>query len=741
MKIAFFTHPYPNYVPDLLLHGLRKLMGPGVVDFPRKDCLYDGVLGLGVCPPDQRCPGWFPSEAGLIDREDVAGKLNSGFFDLVVSDIRALNTLRKLAPNCETSLVVIDGEDRPFPVPPGPYVICRRETDGSDFSIPLPMGLPEEVLNWIASYDDLPKKHSIGFLGSTQEGNRRRIAETIAAHFPDALLEATPVPSPEDPNPSGRFGRDDYYRYLQQCRIVLSLPGAGYDTFRFWENAACNAVHVAARMPLFIPNEFVDGSHILRFSDVDQLKRHISDCLNNDKAPVEMIQKCRHHLNQHHLTTDRARYFLDQVTTAFQLGPVCLDLSSEDTKRFGPSSASAKPALNAEYNSADTKMCDEHEGKNRGTPVGLEHCPGNPARSDSSEEEPLFLGLVEGNNYGWGVCSQYLIRELSQLKNCHVINSEDGSANNPAIEGKLFQAITGIDFFPMFEKASGRQNIGYTFFENELNPTSIANANHYDLVLGGSSWCRDRMLEKGISHCDVLIQGIDPEFYYPVEDSLQRDNFVIFSGGKFELRKGQDLVLKAVKILQDRYDDILLVNCWYNIWPESMSLMAYSEHIRFEYREMDWQDLMLRVYRQNGLDPQRVQTCDVIPKELQRELYRQTDLGVFPNRCEGGTNLVLMEYMACGKPVIASYTSGHTDVLTNENALLLKEMSPYNIVDAHSKPFARWQEPSLDELVAQIEYAYHHRESIRELGERAGRDMKNLTWRHTAQNLLDILYP
>ena len=57
MKILFITHWYPNYVPDLLLHGLRKLMGPDVVDFPRKDCLYEGVLGLGVCPPDQLCPG------------------------------------------------------------------------------------------------------------------------------------------------------------------------------------------------------------------------------------------------------------------------------------------------------------------------------------------------------------------------------------------------------------------------------------------------------------------------------------------------------------------------------------------------------------------------------------------------------------------------------------------------------------------------------------------------------------
>ena len=76
MRILFVTDSYPNYVPDLLLHGLRKLFGPDVVDYPRKNCLYDGVLGLGVCPDDQRCPGWFPDDDRQIDRSDVWRKSN-----------------------------------------------------------------------------------------------------------------------------------------------------------------------------------------------------------------------------------------------------------------------------------------------------------------------------------------------------------------------------------------------------------------------------------------------------------------------------------------------------------------------------------------------------------------------------------------------------------------------------------------------------------------------------------------
>jgi glycosyltransferase involved in cell wall biosynthesis len=354
-------------------------------------------------------------------------------------------------------------------------------------------------------------------------------------------------------------------------------------------------------------------------------------------------------------------------------------------------------------------------------------------------QEPLYLGLVEGDNYGWGVCSRYLIRELSRLTDCRVLSAADGSDRNGSLDGPLFQALTGVDFFPMFEKARGRKNFAYTFFENELTPHSLENAKRYDLILGGSTWCRDRMRERGIDPCGVLIQGIDPERFFPIEPEPPTERFVIFSGGKFELRKGQDLVLRAVKILQEKYPDIWLVNCWYNIWPESMRLMGISPHIRFEMGPGSWQELMQRTYAMNGLDPARIVTCELIPAALQRELYRNTAVGVFPNRCEGGTNLVLMEYMACGKPVIASYASGHTDIVNPNNALLLNDLRDWVLTGPDRRPFARWQEPSVEELVAKIEFAYHHREAIGRLGQRAGEEMKRFTWKHSAEHLLALL--
>ena len=317
MNILFLTHPHPNYVPDLLLHGLRKLLGTKVVDYPKKECLYKGVLGLGTCPDDQLCPNWFPPENTPIDRDDIHRKIETGYFSYILSDIRACSLFGELLSNWPGSLVaLIDGEDTPVKkIRIGPYVICRRETDGTDFSLPLPMALPVEILKWITSYDRVEKEYSVGFLGCVNEScyERKVIVEQVAHLYPDSLLATSAVPSEEQPAPSGRYGRNDYYIHLQKCKIVLSLPGAGYDTFRFWEHAACRSVHVAEKMPLFIPNDFEHGRHILRFSCIDELRRIIDEVLEN-KVPVErLIEQGRSHLAKFHLTTHRAKYLLDRL--------------------------------------------------------------------------------------------------------------------------------------------------------------------------------------------------------------------------------------------------------------------------------------------------------------------------------------------------------------------------------------------------------------------------------------------
>jgi hypothetical protein len=321
MKILFLTHSDPNYVPDFLLHGLRKLLGEKVVDYPKKECLYSGLQN-GKHPEIYRDPFWFPADNDKINRDDIESKMKNKYFDYVVCDVRAQSLYQSICdklPGVQVKLVVIDGEDFPVKINPGPFVVCRRESDGTDYSIPLPMALPEEIFNRIASFGDNPKSYSIGFIGAVGKylESRSTLIGKLAYYYPDSLLQDTPVSYDADAHPDERVGLDSYYDSLQRCSVVLTLRGNGYDTFRFWENAACNALHLSEEMPLFIPNDFKDRLNIKRFSNIDQLRRIIDDQLANKQETEQMIQNSHQHLKDFHLTTSRATYFVDRIKCVF----------------------------------------------------------------------------------------------------------------------------------------------------------------------------------------------------------------------------------------------------------------------------------------------------------------------------------------------------------------------------------------------------------------------------------------
>lgn len=312
-RILFLTHPYPNYVPDLLLHGLRKILGERVVDYPRKDCLYKGYLGTGISDDNLLLKGWFP-EDNNIDREEIDKKIEKGYFTYILCDLRALNTV--LGGNLEIPknirFAIIDGEDIKQNIPLGNYLVFQRETDGTDNTIPLQMSMPEEVLNIVKKFDNIEKKYSVCFLGSslTMLDERRSYIEAIKNRYKDALLTLTHIPTPENPMPQGRLGRIDYYTALQSCKVVINIRGAGYDTFRYWENSATLSVHISQRIPLLIPNDFIEGKHIMRFSDIDEMINKIDMVLQDRINTSDIAQSCREHLIKYHLTTKRAEYVL-----------------------------------------------------------------------------------------------------------------------------------------------------------------------------------------------------------------------------------------------------------------------------------------------------------------------------------------------------------------------------------------------------------------------------------------------
>ncbi len=107
-------------------------------------------------------------------------------------------------------------------------------------------------------------------------------------------------------------------------------------------------------------------------------------------------------------------------------------------------------------------------------------------------------------------------------------------------------------------------------------------------------------------------------------------------------------------------------------------------------------------------------------KDLAREMAN-TDCGLFPNRCEGGTNLVLMEYAATGHEVIANTLTGHADV----EAAISTEIKAREDEN-------HWAVCEIDAIARALETAYQY-------PIKPWRDIRQWTWAKSADTIMNAL--
>lgn len=238
------------------------------------------------------------------------------------------------------------------------------------------------------------------------------------------------------------------------------------------------------------------------------------------------------------------------------------------------------------------------------------------------------------------------------------------NANLRAALGERFSLVESgadIDFIPIMDHAlnpciepEAKVVLGYTFFESPLQPEAPANAARYGTVFCGSSWNKAKLAEAGITNTRVLMQGVDGNIFHPLPPRKPDGKYRIFSGGKCEYRKGQDLAVLAFLEFIKTNPDAHLVCAWHNPWPDLIHWKPKTAMVQ----DRLYKEVMLAHGVPSG-------SFTILPKLTAAEMaaqMHQTDIGLFPNRCEGGTNLVAMEYMTCGKPIVANAETGHADL-------------------------------------------------------------------------------
>jgi len=292
---------------------------------------------------------------------------------------------------------------------------------------------------------------------------------------------------------------------------------------------------------------------------------------------------------------------------------------------------------------------------------------------------------------------------------------------------------------PVSDLVRGRANIGFIFFEDaSLDEAAIARAHAYDRILVGSSWNLDVLEGKGVAGAAFVSQGIDAEMFTP-EGREEHDGgcFRVFSGGKLELRKGQDMVVAAFKIFHERHPDSQLVTAWRNAWPETALDVGASPYLDAAPKMSADGDIMIAEWAAaNGIPADAFVDLGWISNRTMAGTLRGCDLAVLPSRCEGGTNLVAMEAMACATPCVLSANTGHLDLIDGENCYPLDEQIE-TVWDRD--PAGMWRDSSIDEIVARMEQAYSDRDDARRRGAQGAEFMKNLSWRNQVAQLIDAI--
>jgi glycosyltransferase involved in cell wall biosynthesis len=356
---------------------------------------------------------------------------------------------------------------------------------------------------------------------------------------------------------------------------------------------------------------------------------------------------------------------------------------------------------------------------------------GRPAAPERSSIRRLCCAAPPPMASGWGVCMTQLVRHLSQWME---VVLHDALKNPTApFDGPVFMPLSDHDFNP-YQPIRGTRNFGYTFFEFALQSKAAANAALYDVVFCGSTWCLDRMRDRGIHNGKVLVQGVDQGVFHPeaLPPNSTGGQLRIFSGGKFEFRKGQDIVIAAFRKILERFPRARLVCAWHNLWPVLISGMKRSPHLvlpegTFESQAHIFREILVR----NGIPEANFEILPLLNQAQLANAMRSTDLGVFPNRCEGGTNLVLMEYLACGRPAVVTAATGHADVVAPAHALML----PAHVTSEF------WDEPDIADVAEAMSELCQSASLRARLGAAAAEAMRPWTWERAARTVEETIFP
>jgi glycosyltransferase involved in cell wall biosynthesis len=199
--------------------------------------------------------------------------------------------------------------------------------------------------------------------------------------------------------------------------------------------------------------------------------------------------------------------------------------------------------------------------------------------------------------------------------------------------------------------------VGFPFFElDRFNARERHHLSLLDRVFVTSEWAKSIVDDQVGGDVKIVPLGVDRNVFN--EDipttRLEPDYTVFVNAGKWEKRKGHDVLLSAFNRAFSPTDKVML------------KLLCHNPFIG------QVNDYWAREYLGSPLG--RAGLIKLEPRLTSHEavaiLLKSADCGVFPSRAEGW-NLELLESLSVGLNVIATHTTAHTEYLNEGNARLI----------------------------------------------------------------------
>ena len=273
----------------------------------------------------------------------------------------------------------------------------------------------------------------------------------------------------------------------------------------------------------------------------------------------------------------------------------------------------------------------------------------------------------------------------------------------------------------------GRElRIGFPIFElNTFTREEYLSMRSCDEIFVCSKWAKDIVQDQIGMTARVVPLGVDRSIFNE-NNNTSRTATVFFNCGKWEIRKGHDILLEAFNDAFNQNDNV-------ELW-----MMCENPFIGQEGNDK-WKD-----YYKNSKLGNKIR---FIPRQKShRDVYnimRQVDIGVFPVRAEGW-NLELLELLSCGKNVITTDYSGHTEFIDRKNA---KEIEVDKLEPAkdgiwfHGQgEWAALEKRQKDQLIMYMKELHQQKQDGElHLNLSGIETAKKFSWENTAQEILDGL--